>query len=88
MASEAQSLATPATELPALAVGANQLAVMLNVSVRTIRALDCAGKLPRPVRIGGRSVRWAVSEIEGWLRARCPNRQTWETLKNDGRPGR
>ena len=64
----------------AIAVDANRLAELLELSVRTIRRLDSAGKLPRPVRIGG-AVRWSVSEITHWLDAGCPDRQRWEALR-------
>lgn len=80
------STATP--ELQPLAVSARQLGAMLGLSVRNIRALDASGKLPKPVRIGGRSVRWPVDEIRDWLAAGAPDRATWETLKNNGRPAR
>lgn len=52
-----------------LAVGAKQLGRMLGLSLRTIRTMDAAGKLPRPVKLNGHSARWIVSEIESWLAA-------------------
>ena len=63
-----------------LAVDARQLGRMLGLSVRTLRVMDAGGKLPRPVRLNGHSVRWVVSEIESWLAAGAPDRQTWEAL--------
>lgn len=63
-----------------LAVDARQLAAMLGLSVRTIRRLDSAGRLPRPIRIGG-AVRWKHEEICAWVRADCPDRQHWESMK-------
>ncbi len=65
------------TDAAALAVGAGRLAPMLNVSVRTVRSLDAAGKLPAPIRLNG-AVRWIVSEIEDWLAAGAPSRAEWE----------
>ena len=64
-----------------LAVDARQLGAMLGLSVRTIRALDAAGKLPDAVVIGARSVRWRVDEIRSWLAAGCPDRGTWQAMK-------
>ncbi len=64
----------------AIAVDANRLAELLDLSVRTIRRFDSAGKLPRPVRIGG-AVRWRVAEITHWLEAGCPDRQRWEAVR-------
>ena len=56
---------------------AKQLATVLAISIRTVWRLDAAGRLPRPIRLGG-SVRWRGSEIDRWLRAGCPDRATWE----------
>ncbi|MHC4063599.1 MAG: helix-turn-helix transcriptional regulator [Planctomycetota bacterium] len=53
---------------------------MLGLSLRTVRTLDSAGKLPRALKIG-RSVRWHVAEIERWLAAGTPDRRAWESLK-------
>ena len=61
----------PSDVTTTLACDAKTLAKMLCVSVRTIRQLDAGGKLPRPVTIGARSVRWPRSK-HGWR----PNVQT------------
>lgn len=45
-----------------------------------------AGKLPQPVVIGTRSVRWCVDDIHAWLAAGCPDRGTWDELRRNGRP--
>ena len=63
-----------------LAFSAADLARRLDVSLRHLRRLDSAGKLPKPVRLG-RSVRWPVAEIELWLRAGAPGRQSWEAMR-------
>lgn len=47
-----------------LAVDAKTLGKLLSLSTPTIRVMDVSGKLPRPVRMAGRSVRWCVGEIE------------------------
>ena len=60
---------------------AERLARMLSgVGVRTIRTWDAAGKLPRPVKIGGRTL-WYVREVHAWLAAGSPDRATWEAMK-------
>ncbi len=64
----------------ALLVAASELATLLGMSLRTVRRLDCSGKLPRPVKIGG-AVRWRVEEIAAWLAADCPDREHWEMLR-------
>ena len=63
-----------------LAVDAKRLAELLAVSLRTVRRLDSAGKLPRPVRIGG-AVRWRLDEITAWLASDCPDRNRWEAMR-------
>jgi predicted DNA-binding transcriptional regulator AlpA len=74
-----------AIELTPLAVDAKGLAKMLELSVRTIRTMDAAGKLPRPIRLNGYSVRWPIGEIKDWLNAGAPDRRTWEALKKERR---
>lgn len=78
---------TDATVEP-LAVSAQQLARMLDLSVRTIRSMDAAGKLPKPVRLNGHAVRWVVAELESWLAAQSPDRTVWEALKHNGKAER
>ena len=81
-------LSTNQTEIrenkEALALSAEGLARTLGVSLRHVRRLDAAGKLPRPVRLGA-SVRWPVAEIEAWLAGGAPDRRTWQTLKDSRR---
>jgi predicted DNA-binding transcriptional regulator AlpA len=60
-----------------LAVGADELAALLSVSVRTIRELDRRHELPVPVRVGAR-VLWSVDEIRCWLAAGAPGRAVWQ----------
>jgi prophage regulatory protein len=64
----------------ALLIDATGLARLLGLSLRTVRRLDCSGKLPRPVRIGG-AVRWRVEEVTAWLESDCPDREQWQTLR-------
>ena len=59
---------------------AKQLARYMNVSLRHVRRLDSAGKLPKPVRLG-HSVRWPISEIEKFIEMGCPNRRDFETRR-------
>ena len=65
---------------PPLVADARRLAVMLCAGVRTVRTWDAAGKLPAPVRIGGRVV-WRVDEIRAWLAAGAPSRTEWEARR-------
>lgn len=63
-----------------LTVDAKRLAKRLSVGVRTIRTWDAAGKLPAPVRIGGK-VLWSLGEIRAWIEAGTPDRVTWQSIK-------
>jgi predicted DNA-binding transcriptional regulator AlpA len=62
-----------------LVADAKRLARLLCCGIRTIRSWDAAGKLPEPIRIGGRVV-WRTSEIRAWLRAGAPDRSTWKAI--------
>jgi predicted DNA-binding transcriptional regulator AlpA len=63
---------------PALLVTAKVAAEMCGKSLRTWRAWDAAGRIPRPVRIG-RSTLWRVDELRAWVAAACPRREVWES---------
>ena len=65
-------------------VSCRELAQMLSLSPRTVWRLLSAGKIPRPIRIGG-SIRWAESTILAWLQADAPDRKTWEAINSDKR---
>jgi predicted DNA-binding transcriptional regulator AlpA len=61
-------------------VDARGLARLLSSGLRTVRTWDAAGKLPAPLRIGGRVV-WRVGEVRAWLAAGAPDRQTWAAMR-------
>lgn len=52
--------------IPVDAVGA-----MLNLSGRQVYRLADAGKMPRPIKVGG-AVRWDRRVIERWIDNGCP----------------
>jgi predicted DNA-binding transcriptional regulator AlpA len=56
----------------------------LRVSSKTIRRMDAEGKLPRPVMVGARSLRWVRQTIVEWLAAGCPDRETFEANRKGG----
>src|SRR5437762_6660119 len=66
--------------LPMLLADAKRLAPMLSIGLRTLRSMDAAGKLPSPLRIGGK-VLWDLREVRLWIRLRCPNRESWEAIR-------
>jgi prophage regulatory protein len=60
----------PATSARLLAV--NGVALLLGVSARHVYRLADAGKMPRPVKLGG-AVRWDRLAIADWIAAGCPD---------------
>lgn len=56
----------------------------LRLSAKTIRRMDADGKLPRPVMVGARSLRWVRQTIVEWLAAGCPDRETFEANRKGG----
>ncbi len=69
-----EHIATPAQQL---LLTAKQAARMCGKSLRTWRAWDSAGWIPRPVRIG-RATLWRVDELRAWVEAGCPRWSEWE----------
>ena len=63
-----------------LLVTARQAARMCGRSLRTWRAWDSAGWIPRPVRIG-RATLWRAGELRAWVEAGCPRRDEWEAIR-------
>ena len=62
-----------------LALTAREVGQLLGCSERHIRRMRSAGKLPRPVKIGG-AVRYKRNDIEKWLELGCPDLKTFEEL--------
>ncbi|MHC5000775.1 MAG: helix-turn-helix transcriptional regulator [Planctomycetota bacterium] len=78
MATRTRNNRQQAVEQPAaLALNAKQAAAMLNVSVRQLWRLNSTGRLPRPIRLG-HCVRWRRAELEAFIQAGAPDRETWE----------
>lgn len=57
----------------------DDVAAMLGVSGRHVYRLSDAGRMPRPVKLGG-AVRWDRLAIADWIAAGCP-----DTNANGGR---
>ena len=49
-----------------------QVAQMLGCSVRSIWRMRDWGRMPPPIKVGRRLVRWDRAIIETWARAGCP----------------
>lgn len=60
-----------------LAYSASDLARLLGISVRSVRRLDAAGKIPRAVHFG-RAKRWISAVIHSWIEDGCPPRSERE----------
>jgi predicted DNA-binding transcriptional regulator AlpA len=63
-----------------LLISAKQAAAACGKSLRTWRAWDSAGWIPRPVRIA-RSTLWSADELRAWVNAGCPRRAEWEARR-------
>lgn len=61
-----------------LLLKAAQVAKVMGCSLAYVYQLYSAGRLPEPVRLGGRAVRWRKDELSGWINAGCPSRDKWE----------
>lgn len=59
-----------------LCVDAVGLAMMLNVSERTVHRLDDGGRIPAAISLGA-CKRWRIEEVEAWMRAGAPKRKEW-----------
>jgi predicted DNA-binding transcriptional regulator AlpA len=70
--------------LPPIVADAERLAELLGLGIRTVRSMDSAGKLPRPLKLGARTV-WIIREIREWLAAARngipPDRREWEAMR-------
>ena len=44
-----------------------EVEAMTGLSRSTLYALMSRGTFPRPLRVGGRAVRWSLAEIERWI---------------------
>ena len=49
----------------------NDVAAKINCSSRSVYRLADAGRMPRPVKLGG-LVRWRRDEIDTWIADGCP----------------
>ncbi len=69
-----------------LAYTRDDVARLLQVSLRHVAAMNSSGRLLRPIRLG-RAVRWPEDEFREWLSAGAPARDRWEALKVARRSG-
>ena len=62
-------------------LNAKQFAAKLGLSKRSIHRMNSCHVIPKPLRIAG-SIRWIEAEIDAWILAGCPDRKTWEYMKD------
>lgn len=72
--------ATESARMDGLLIDIKAVATMLGRSPRSIYRDDTAGRLPRPIKLGG-SKKWRAAELLAWVEAGCPERRKWETTR-------
>jgi len=65
-----------------LALSAQQIVELQIVptSLRAWRRADSAGKIPAPIRFGGRKL-WRTSDLKLWVELGMPDRETFEKIR-------
>lgn len=53
-------------------IDVSQVAEKLRCSARTVRRLADAGRMPKPVKVGGLT-RWRVDVVDEWIGKGCPD---------------
>lgn len=61
-----------------LLLTAEEAAVLLGVCKSMFWRLHSQGKVPLPVRLSARVVRWRADELRSWIAAGCPHVTEWE----------
>ncbi len=69
--------ATTTPEAQQLAVDVRGMAQLLPFSVRSLRRMDSAGKLPRGFKLGGRKL-WRTADLRSWAELGFPDRKVFE----------
>jgi predicted DNA-binding transcriptional regulator AlpA len=69
--------------LQPLLLPAGDAARLCGISEVTWYRLKAAGKLPQPVRLGGR-VLWRLEELRDWIAAGCPAAREWAARRAAG----
>lgn len=70
-----------ATDAFPLLLTAKRASAACSFSVATWYRRVSDGTAPAPVRIGA-AVRWRADELRAWTEAGCPDRKTWEALRD------
>lgn len=62
---------TDEPSIKAALITAVELAMLLNVSTRTVWRMRSSGQLPLPLQLGG-AIRWRLEVIQKWIDEGCP----------------
>ena len=63
---------------------AKDAAKLLDIGERFFWSMHSSGELgPLPIRLGKRTL-WSRFELINWVKARCPRREKWITMKGEG----
>lgn len=62
-------------------IDANEFARILKISRAAFFRAKAAGKIPDPLKISGRLIRWLISEVEAWLRHHMPSADEWNLIR-------
>ncbi len=76
---------TATTNTDPLLIDARELMRLLCVSAATFYRMRGMGRLPRPIRLATRAVRWRYDEVRAWIAANCPPADVWDQRAR--RPG-
>lgn len=79
---EGDTMNSPTPKLTPILIGIEVVAEVLGVSVAHVKRLRVSGRIPRPVRLGKRTL-WRAAELDEWCRSGCPDRARWELEKGD-----
>ena len=64
-------------------LSAKESASYCSRSAATWWRLNSAGKIPKPIKLGGGTF-WNRQELATWVAAGCPDRGRWEATKKAG----
>jgi len=65
----------------AMLLTCEEAAGLLSVSRAMFWRLHSQGKVPMPIRLSARVVRWNRKELVDWLNSGCPIREKWNVRK-------
>jgi predicted DNA-binding transcriptional regulator AlpA len=78
------TLAVAGAALPVLLAPAEIASRMCGRSEASWWRDHAAGRIPSPIRLGGRTL-WRVQELREWVEAGCPDNRTWQALRGSRR---